>query len=226
MMKDKETLKKQILEAYYFRHATKAFDPNKKIAKDDFQFILESGRLSPSSYGLEPWKFVVVQNSELRLKIKEAAWGANGKLPEASHFVLILARTAKDMKYDSDYIRNQLQHVMHMPEDVIPRFLENLQNFQQSEFDLLENDRIMFEWSCRQSYIALGNMMTAAAQIGIDSCPIEGFVISKMNQIFDEAGLLEEDHFGLACMVAFGYRANEPRPKTRRSIEQVIKWIE
>lgn len=94
-LREKEALKEDILNAYQFRHATKEFDPNKKIPEEDFKFILETGRLSPSSFGFEPWRFVVVQNQELREKIKNTAWGAFGKLPEASHFVLILARTKK-----------------------------------------------------------------------------------------------------------------------------------
>lgn len=69
-------LKKQILDAYNFRHATKEFDPNKKVSDSDFEFILETGRLSPSSLGLEPWKFVVVQNPEFREKLREYTWGA------------------------------------------------------------------------------------------------------------------------------------------------------
>lgn len=68
--------KQQIIEAYQFRHATKEFDPEKKISESDFEFILETGRLSPSSLGLEPWKFVVVQNPELREKLREFTWGA------------------------------------------------------------------------------------------------------------------------------------------------------
>ncbi|MEC2164969.1 nitroreductase family protein, partial [Bacillus velezensis] len=78
--------KQQIIEAYQFRHATKEFDPEKKISESDFEFILETGRLSPSSLGLEPWKFVVVQNPELREKLREFTWGAQKQLPTASHF--------------------------------------------------------------------------------------------------------------------------------------------
>lgn len=225
-MSEKERLKEQIIKAYNFRHATKQFDPNKKILEDDFKFILETGRLSPSSFGTEPWRFVVVQNPELREKIKNASWGAFGKLPEASHFVLFLARTKMDLTYDSDYFRNHFMNVKQMPEEHMSRYLGRIEEFQKSDFKLLDGDRPLFDWACKQTYIALGNMMTAAAQIGIDSCPIEGFDMEKMNQLLDEEGITENGHFGLSVMAAFGYRVNEPSPKTRRPFEDVVKWIE
>lgn len=224
-MRNTETLKQEILDAYHFRHATKEFDPNKKISDDDFRFILETGRLSPSSFGLEPWRFVVVQNPELREKIKNASWGAFSKLPEASHFVILLARTKVDTMYNSDYVKDHLLNVAHFPEEILEGYLEKVKEFQKDDFNMLEGDRPIFDWACKQTYVALGNMMTAAAQIGIDSCPIEGFNIDKMNELLDAEGLLEDGHFGISVMAAFGYRAKEPRPKTRRPFDDVVKWI-
>lgn len=221
-MSNKETLKQQILDAFQFRHATKSFDPNKKISNDDFRFILETGRLSPSSLGLEPWKFVVVQNSKLREKIKNTAWGAYGKLPDASHFVVLLARTEKDTKYDSDYYK---EHYSYIPEESMPKFLQRVEEFQKEDFKLLDDDRSLFDWASKQTYIALANMMTAAAQIGIDSCPIEGFSIAKMNELLDEEGLLEKGRFGISALVAFGYRSTEPAPKTRKPFDDVVQWV-
>lgn len=225
-MREKEVLKDEILNAYQFRHATKEFDPNKEIPEEDFRFILETGRLSPSSFGFEPWRFVVVQNQELREKIKNASWGAFGKLPEASHFVLVLARTKKDTKYDSQYLQDHFRNTLGMPEEMMEKYLQRIEEFQKSDFDLLEGDRPLFDWACKQSYIALGNMMTAAAQIGIDSCPIEGFDIEKMNKLLGEEGLIEDGSFGLSVMCAFGYRVKDPRPKTRRPFDDIVKWID
>jgi nitroreductase len=225
-LRDNEVLKEKILDAYQFRHATKEFDPNKKIPEDDFRLILETGRLSPSSFGFEPWRFVVVQNEKLRDKIKNASWGAFGKLPEASHFVLILARTKKDTRYDSEYLQDHFKNKLGMPEEVMANYLKRIEEFQKSDFNLLDGDRPLFDWACKQSYIALGNMMTAAAQIGIDSCPIEGFDIEKMNKLLNDEGLLEDGSFGLSVMVAFGYRVKEPRAKTRRPFDDVVKWID
>lgn len=225
-MNEKEQLKAEILKAFHFRHATKEFDSTKKISDEDFKFILETGRLSPSSFGTEPWRFVVVQSPELREKIKNTSWGAFGKLPEASHFVLYLARTRMDTKYDSEYLKSHFTTVKQMPEAHMARYLGRIEEFQKSDFNLLDGDRPLFDWACKQTYIALGNMMTAAAQIGIDSCPIEGFDLEKMNNLLDEEGLTENGHFGLSVMAAFGYRVNEPNKKTRRPFEDVVKWIE
>ncbi|MGD6958799.1 NAD(P)H-dependent oxidoreductase [Rossellomorea aquimaris] len=224
-MAGKEQLKQDILDAYHFRHATKEFDSNKKVSDDDFRFIMETGRLSPSSFGFEPWRFVVIQNPELREKIKNTAWGAYGKLPEASHFVVILARTKKDTKYDSQYLQDHFKNVKHLPEDHMAKYLEKIEQFQKVDFDLLEGNRPLYDWAGKQTYLALGNMMTAAAQIGVDSCPIEGFDINKMNSLLDEEGLLEDGRFSISVMVAFGYRVKDPAPKTRRPYEDIVKFV-
>ncbi|AZK48449.1 NAD(P)H-dependent oxidoreductase [Paenibacillus lentus] len=218
--------KKEILSAYQFRHATKEFDHIKKISAEDFQFILETGRLSPSSFGFEPWQFVVLQNPKIREKLLPYTWGAQKQLPTASHFVLILSRQPKDMTADSEYIQEMMKNVQQLPPQVIDMKTKFYDKFLKSDFKLQENERAMFEWGARQTYLALGNMMTAAAQIGIDSCPIEGFDKVEVERILAEEGILDLDHFGIACMVAFGYRLNEPREKTRRNAEQVVQWIE
>ena len=82
-------MENKFLEAMKFRHATKEFDSTKKISDEDFDTVLEYGILSPSSFGFEPWKFLVVQNENLRTKLKEFSWGAQGTLPTASHFMII-----------------------------------------------------------------------------------------------------------------------------------------
>lgn len=219
-----EARKQQIIEAYQFRHACKEFDSSKKISDADFRFILETGRLSPSSFGFEPWKFVVVQNPAIREKLLPVTWGASKQLPTSSHFVIILSRTKADMIADSDYIQNMLTNVKQFPEEIRAHFTNIYHKFLEVDFDLLGNERVMFEWAARQTYIALGNMMTAAAQIGIDSCPIEGFDKTKAEQILREEGILQGS-FGISCMVAFGYRVSEPRPKTRQSLEQIVQWV-
>lgn len=224
-MSNHEAKKQEIIDAFLFRHATKQFDPTKKISDEDFNFILETGRLSPSSVGYEPWKFVVVQNKELREKLREVAWGAQGQLPTASHFVVILARTIKDTKYDSEYVENQMLNVKKIPEEIFAQMKVRYKEFQENDLHLLDNDRAIFDWACKQTYIALANMMTAAAQIGIDSCPIEGFDFDKVQAILDAEGLLEDGHLAVSVMAAFGYRANEPRPKTRKNIEDIVQWV-
>ena len=212
-------------EAMKFRHATKEFDASKKISDEDFNKILEYGVLSPSSFGFEPWKFVVVQNEELREKLKEFTWGAQGTLPTASHFVIILARKAKGMKYDSSYIKHMMNDVKQMPQDVQEIYSQFYTKFQKEDFDLLESDRTLFDWSSKQTYIALANMMTGAAYMGIDSCPTEGFDAKLTEKFLSEELGIDTEEFGASVMVPFGYRVDSPkREKSRQSVETVTSW--
>jgi nitroreductase len=223
-MSNHDAKKQEILAAYHFRHATKVFNPTKKISDEDFNFILETGRLSPSSVGYEPWKLLVVQNEEFREKLRQVSWGAQGQLPTASHFVVILART--DARYDSQYVHQLQKQVKQMPDDLLETLQPRYRAFQEEDQRLFESDRTLFDWASKQTYIALGNMMTAAAQIGIDSCPIEGFSREKVNEILEKEGLLEDGKLAVSAMVAFGYRQEDPaRPKTRRAMEDVVQWI-
>ncbi|MCV6598228.1 MAG: NAD(P)H-dependent oxidoreductase [Mangrovicoccus sp.] len=221
----------QILEAFNFRHATKVFDPERKVSESDFNTILEAARLSPTSFGMEPWQLLVIQTPEKRELFREFAWGANGalngsagQLGTASHFAIFLAHTGKTMKAGSAYTKNHIRQVKQIPEDVAVAYEGAYAQFQERDFKL-DSDAKITEWASRQAYIALGNMMTAAALLGVDSCPMEGFESDKTSAVL-------EQHFGIdptalkpAVMVAFGYRANPPaHPKTRRAADQVISW--
>lgn len=215
--------KQDILEAFNFRHACKTFDPARRISDEDFRFILETGRLSPSSFGYEPWRFLVIQDMSLREKLLAAAWGARGQFPTASHVIAILARK-EDMRPGSDYTERFMREIQKLPEEGIARRTAFYRQFHETDFRLQE-PRALFDWSCRQAYIALANMMTAAALIGIDSCPIEGFNQEGADKVLAEAGLLEDGRLGLAVMVAFGYRINPQPEKKRRPMEDVVKWV-
>lgn len=216
--------KKEILNAYQFRHACKEFNADKIIPKEDFEFILETGRLSPSSFGLEPWKFLIVQDKRLREALKNNAWGAPLKLDTASHFVLGLSMRSPLMKWDSAYIADFMKNVQKLPENIATMRTNFFETFQKSDFDLTD-DRKIFDWASRQSYIALGNMMTAAAMIGIDSCPIEGFKQKETEAILEKEFGVNTKEFGLSYMVAFGYRKQNPmEAKTRRAAQDVFIW--
>lgn len=218
-------MENKFLDAMTFRHATKEFDATKKISDADFNEILTIGQISPSSFGFEPWKFVVVQNPQLREKLKAFSWGAQGQLPTASHFVIILARKAKGMKHDSDYITHMIRDVKQMPADVEKMYKEFYAKFQKEDFKLLESERTLNDWSSKQTYLALANMMTGAASMSIDSCPIEGFDADSTEAFLkDELGI-DTEEFGASVMVAFGYRKDEPkREKVRLELEDITAW--
>lgn len=217
--------KKEILDAHWFRHATKEFDPDKKIPAEDFQFILEVGRLSPSSVGFEPWKFLILQNMEIRSKIREVSFGSKGQMPTASHVIMILSR--KDVRYDSKYVEYIYKEIKKVPDEVFASIPAAYKDFQENDMHILDSERTKNDWASKQTYIALANMMTAAAQIGIDSCPIEGFNKAAVHQILTDAGLLDDKIFEISVMAAFGYRAHEPEfPKTRRPLEEIVEWVD
>jgi hypothetical protein len=218
--------KQAILDAYHFRHACKEFDPARKIPQADFDFILETGRLSPSSFGYEPWQFVVIQDMKLREQLLPVTWGAQKTLPTASHYMAILVRKGSELRYDSTYLLDIMRRIKGMDDEAVAKRTSVFRKFEESDFRLLESERALFDWGCRQAYIALGNMMTAAAMIGIDSCPIEGFEQEPAERILADAGVLDPAEFGLAVMVAFGYRVNPQTPKTRREMAEVLSWVE
>lgn len=216
--------KQAILDAYQFRHACKAYDPARKISDDDFRFILETGRLSPSSFGLEPWRFVVVQEPQTRALIRDMAWGAREKVMECSHFVVILARQPAMLSPDGDYLPRFMREVQHLPEEAVQMRLRFFRNFSEKDFELAGHPRAFYDWACKQTYIALGNMLTAAAMIGVDSTAIEGFPLEAMNSALAGLGLYDPAQFKLSVMAAFGYRLNAPQPKTRQRLQDVVQW--
>ena len=218
--------KQAIIDAFRFRHACKEFDATRCVSDDDFEFILETARLSPSSFGLEPWKFLVVQNRALREKMLPHVWGGQKQLPTASHLIVTLIRKAVFMRYDSEYVQDFMRTVQKFPEDAALARSAILQKFQRHDFALLDSERAMTDWSGKQTYIALGNMMTAAAMIGIDSCPIEGFEQAALEQMLADEMAIDLNAWGLAYLVAFGYRKGEPaRPKTRQQRDAVVQWF-
>lgn len=214
-----------ILDAFMFRHACKEFDPQARISEQDFAFILETARLSPSSFGFEPWQFLVVQDMAYREKLLPYTWGGKGQIPTASHFLVCLAMKTPLLRYDSAVIADFMHTVQELPEERIAARTAYYATFQQSDFRLLDSERAMFDWVCKQCYIAQANMMTAAALVGIDSCPIEGFVQDKVDAVLAEDFGVDLTEYGVAYMLAFGYRIKAPKRKTRRPLDQVVRWI-
>ena len=217
--------KQEILDAFMRRHACKEFDASKKISAEDFDFILETARLSPSSFGFEPWHFIIVQDMDVRETFLPVFWGAQRQFPTASHVVFTLVKKPYFMRYDSEYIQKFMEEVQELPEEIVEMKSTFFKNFQEKDFNLLESDRCMTDWAAHQTYIPLANMMTSAAMIGIDSCPIEGFDREKVDQLLaSELNIdLEQYTMGHAC--AFGYRKEDPRGKTRQTMDAITTWV-
>ena len=217
--------KEDILNAFNYRHATKEFDSSKIVSDEDIKFILKTAQLSPSSFGFEPWHFIVVQDKELRELLKPVAWGAPLKLDTASHFILGLSMKAPMVKHDADYIMHMMKDVKKLPQEAIEMYSKFYREFQERDFDL-DTDKKLFDWSAKQTYIALGNMMTAAALTGIDSCPIEGFHQEKAEALLQEKFGVDTDKYGLSFMAAFGYRKEDSKhDKVRREFDDIVTWM-
>ena len=218
---DKGKIKQQVLDAFRFRRAIKTYDPKKKIEQADLEYILEAGRLSPSSVGLEPWRFIVLDNEEVKKELYKISWGAKQQLETASHFILIAAR--EHARYDSDAFL-ELTKRMGLNEEQTEKILNIYKGFQEGDMEIADSEKALFDWSSKQTYIALGNMMTAAALIGIDSCPIEGFQYRNVNRILHDSGVLRSDE-GISVMMSLGYRDHDPkRPQNRKNTEEVISY--
>lgn len=218
-----QNIKDLFLNAAKQRCAIKFFDPEQKISREDMDYILEVARLSPSSVGAQGWRFVVLQNPEIKEALKPFSWGAARQLNGASHFILLLAKRA--MRYDGPHMQASLAARGLSPEDHA-KAIEVYKSFQTKDLKL-DTDRALFDWAAKQTYIALGNMMTAAALIGIDSCPIEGFNPDQANALLAEHGILNPEEEGIVTMLALGYRAEDLSwPKNRKPAEDVITWVE
>lgn len=214
--------KEKMLEIIKFRGSCRSYDPNLKISDSDFNYILESARLAPSSIGSEPWKFLVIQNLELRKQIAPLAWGIKHDISEASHLVVILSH--KGVRFDSDYVKEMLIN-RGLNDDQIVLAQKRYEGFQKNDIKILDEPSRLFDWSARQSYIALGFMMLAAAAIGVDSCAIEGFDYQGVEQILNKMQILDEN-YGIACMITFGYRMKELPQRSRKPLDEIVNWIE
>ena len=218
--------RKDLEYAMTYRYACKKFDSTKKISDEDWQGILTAARLSPTSLGFEAYQLLVIQNPEIREKMKAYGWGIQAGL-EASHFVVFLTRKKVDLEFDSPYVRYIQEEVKQLPAEVDAIYKEKYAQFTTEDYKTFESDRAAFDWSSKQVYIVMANMMTMAAYEGLDSCALEGFNQDKMTAFLgDELGLFDTKHFGIAVMAAFGYRDEEPhRNKTRRTMDEIVTVV-
>lgn len=225
-------IQNQIIEAFEFRHAAKVFDPERKINESEFGTILDAARLSPSSFGLEPWQLLVVQDPDKRELLRPFTWGASGEmngtegqLRTASHFGIFLSHTGATMSHESDYPRQHAAEVKKFPAEFLDGFHAAYSKFRTDDFKI-ESERETTDWAARQAYIALGNVMTVAAMMGIDTCPIEGFDADQTSAVLEEHFGIDPKLYRPAVMVAFGYRAGPPMfAKTRRDMDEIVSWF-
>ncbi len=208
----------EILAALNFRYATKAFDPSRKIPAETWDALEASLPLTPSSFGLQPWKFLVIDTADTREKLKAASWG-QGQVTDASHLVVLTVRTDLTQA-DIDTWIARLSEVQGTP-------LENLSGLSGVIHSFASSMGVPQKqaWNTRQIYIALGQLMAVSALMGIDTCPLEG--ISPAD--YDEILGLKESGYATAVACALGYRSADDKyaaaPKARFPPAQVIAHL-
>jgi len=202
-------------KAMDFRHACKVFDDTKKINDEEMHYILEAGRKSPSSFGMEGWKFLVITNEALKEKLRPVCW-EQVQVTSCSHLVIILA-AIENVKVESGEVKKRFSR-REMPQENLDFYMNIYAKHLEKT---LSSDENIYHWTAKQSYIALANMMTAAAYIGIDSCPIEGFEKEKVEEILD----LDTRKWQVSVVVPFGYRFNEQPKQLRLPFDDVVTFI-
>ena len=206
----------QTLDALKWRYATKQFDPERKIPADAWKVIEESLVLTPSSFGLQPWKFIVVEDSALREKLFSESW-QQAQVTDASHFVVLTVRTDLTLADIERWIECTAKAQGKKVED-----LEGLKGMIVGFADHQSPEQRL-EWNTRQSYIALGQLMAVAAVMGIDACPMEGINPKAYNTLLE----LEDTGYTTVVACALGYRSDSDKyastPKARFDLDEVIE---
>lgn len=210
-----------IEELFQNRYTCKGYDPERTVSDRDFATILEAGRLSPSSMGFEPWHFVRLQDKETITQITPYTWGAQAQFAGCSHILLLLGRQPAQLRPGSDYLRHIHFDVQGFPEEMWDQRMKKVQVFQDHD-QQMDSERAVRDWIGKQVYIAMANMLTAAAMLGVDSTPIEGFESAEVNQVLIDRGVFDPKVFRLTAMMCFGYSNRDHRHKTRRPISEVF----
>lgn len=209
----------QLLEALNWRYATKFFDATRKIPADTWQTLEQSLVLTPTSYGLQPYQFLVVSNPAKRFELLPHSWGQK-QVVDASHFVVFTART--EMKEaDVDRFIKRTTDVRKLLDGAFNPYRDMMLG------DVVNGPRgkIAHEWAARQVYIALGNLMTCSAVLGVDACPMEGLVPAEYDKVLNLAG----SGYATVVACALGYRAATDKyanlAKVRYETKDVVKYI-
>ncbi len=206
-----------LLQQLNWRYATKKFDPIKRISAADWSVLEQALVLTASSYGLQPWKFIVVTDPALKTKLRSASWN-QAQVEDCSHHVVF---TAKQDISEAD-VERFIARIAEV-RGVTPESLAGYKGFMAG--DLVNGPRhaIIKEWAARQTYIAMGNLLTSAALLGIDTCPFEGIEPAKYDEILGLKGT------GYATVAAcpVGYRASDDKyasaPKVRFEAKDVVE---
>jgi nitroreductase len=197
-----------LLHSLHWRYATKQFDPARKLAPELWAALLEALRLAPSSFGLQPWKFIVVETPAVRQQLRAVSWGQT-QVTDASHFVVLAAKQAVDAAHLDRFLA---QTASERSQDVAA--LAGYRKMMEGFLGAVSAAGKIPAWSEKQVYLALGQIMTAAAALGVDTCPLEGIEPPKYDEILG----LKNTGFATVCALAVGYRAATDQYAAARKI--------
>lgn len=219
-MKDNNTIsREQLLEHLNWRYATKQFDSSRTISPEDWAALEEALRLSPSSGGLQPWKFIVITDPTMRAKLLPASYG-QPQITNASHLVVFAAKKNFG-EADVDVFINHAAATRSVGAESLAPFRQMLVGGIVQAMDVPARDA----WARNQAYIALGNLLTSAALLGIDACPMEGFDHAQYDEILG----LKGEGYGSAVIATLGYRDSSDKyanaAKVRFPKEQIFTHI-
>lgn len=206
-----------ILDALRWRYATKVFDPTRTISEEIWADLEQSLVLTPSSFGLQPWKFLVLTDRELREELVPMSWNQR-QVADSSHLVLFLSKRALSTGDIENFIERTAQ-VQGKSRDELQGYFNVMEGFRAR----LSSEELA-SWAQKQCYIAQGQLMLAAALLGVDSCPMEGFNRAQVDAWIEEKFGLGE--YSTALMLPLGFRAENDKygqlPKVRFAAEDVI----
>ncbi|MEN9518763.1 MAG: hypothetical protein RLZZ381_1351 [Cyanobacteriota bacterium] len=211
---------KQTLEQLHWRYATKKFNSERKIPEVTWKTLEQSLVLSPSSFGLQPWKFLVIRNPEIRQQLLPHSWGQT-PVVDASHLVVFAIKNNID---DTDVDR----HIQRMAQvqQTKPENLSGLGNMVKGFLEQPPYPLDVNNWAARQVYIALGFFMTCAAMLEIDTLPMEGFAPAK----YDDVLGLNNQGYSSVVLCAAGYRAEDDKyatnPKVRYPTDEIVTYVD
>ncbi len=206
------------IENQKWRYATKKFDASKKVSAEDFETLKEAIQLSATSYGLQLFKVLNIENPEIRTKLQPVSWGQS-QIVEASHLLVFANYTDIQDSHVDEYVAN-MANIRGIPQEA----LQGYSDFMKSKILPLSNEEKSI-WTSKQTYLALGNLLNAAAEMKIDVTPMEGFEPEKYNEILD----LSEKGLNASLVAAIGYRheedATQHYAKVRKSKENMFETI-
>lgn len=203
------------IENANWRYATKKFDATKKVSKDDLEKLKEAIKLSASSYGLQPYQVLIIENPEIRQQLQPASWGQT-QIVDASFIVVFANITNIGNDHIDAYLKN-LTETRGIPQEAVQGYAD----FMKSKIVNLPLEARNI-WTSKQTYIALGNLLNAAAELKIDVTPMEGFVPENYNEILG----LTDKNLNASVVAAVGYRHEEDSTqhyaKVRKSNEDLF----